>query len=280
VRIVYYAIGGGLGHLVRARAFLHTLNLCGDAVVVTASDYAHDARVVGNLEVLVAPKALDAHPVRFRTWLLNELARLRPDCLCIDAFPAGILGELCDLPRLDVEYWHVARLLRWNEYQRQLAGECPHFHRVFRVESLTPMHQQFLERHCDRIEDLALSDPPAELPIDAADPYWLIVHSGPAAEVAELIAYADEVRKEENTAVPLLVITSNAPDRLPAGTRVVDVYPAMPYFAAAQRIFSAAGFNVMRQTAPWRAKQRVMPMERRFDDQFARAAAGVSHAAG
>jgi len=46
--IVYYAIGGGLGHLVRARAVLHTLGVA-DAVLVTASPFAKDARVTGAL---------------------------------------------------------------------------------------------------------------------------------------------------------------------------------------------------------------------------------------
>ena len=271
MRIVYYAIGGGLGHLVRARAFLHTLNLSDDAVVLTASDHARDARVVGDLEIVCVPKSLDQNRAQFRSWLLHELARLQPDCLCVDAFPAGILGELCDLPQLRIEQWHVARLLRWNEYLKQLSGVCPRYQRTFRVETLTPPHQQFLQQHSDCIEDLTLIDPRVDpIVLSAKEPYWLIVHSGPAAEVAELIAYADEIRNAENTTVPLLIITSDAPDKLPSGARVLDVHPATAYFAAAQRIFSAAGFNVMRQTAPWREKQSVLPMQRRFDDQIAR----------
>jgi hypothetical protein len=35
-------------------------------------------------------------------------------------------------------------------------------------------------------------------------------------------------------------------------------------------IFSAAGFNIMRQCAPYRAKHNVLPMSRRYDDQFER----------
>jgi hypothetical protein len=280
MRIVYYAIGGGLGHLVRARAFLHTLDLSNDAVVLTVSDYARDRRVVGDLGILFAPRALDGKPAALRDWLLHELERMQPECLCIDAFPAGILGELCDLRDRGIELWHVARLLRWDEYRAQLSGDCPHFHRVFRVEPLTAAHDAFLRTHADSIEDLELIDPPGEPPIESAEPYWLIVHSGPAAEVAELIAYAEEIRRVENADVPLLVISANTPKELPPGTRVIDVFPATPYFGAAQRIFSAAGFNVMRQTRACRAKHVVLPMPRKLDDQMERARwrTGAAHA--
>ena len=280
MRIVYYAIGGGLGHLVRARAFLHTLNLSNDAVVLTASDYARDPRVVGDLEILRAPRELDREPAAFRDWLLCELDRLGPDCLCIDAFPAGILGELCDLPDTGVELWHVARLLRWDDYRAQLGGDCPYFQRVFRVEPLTPAHDAFLRTHSEGIEDLELVDPPGGPPIEPAEPFWLIVHSGPAAEVAELIAYADEIRRVENADVKLQVISANAPEELPMGTRVIDVFPATPYFPAAQRIFSAAGFNVMRQTRAYRRKQSIFPMVRKLDDQMERARRAPHHAFG
>ena len=280
MRIVYYAIGGGLGHLVRARAFLHTLNLSDAAVVLTASDHARDARVVGELDIAFAPKSLEANPAAFRAWLLSALARLQPDALCIDAFPAGVLGELCDLPQLGFDFWHVARLLRWNEYAAQLTGAGPHYRRVFRVEALTPPHQQFLERHSDSIEDLALVDPDGTAPVQPDAPYWLVVHSGPESEVAELVAYADEIRHAENADIALLVISASAPHDLPPAARALDVYPATSYFAAAQRIFSAAGFNVMRQMAPWRAKHCVLPMPRRFDDQFARLRREISIPAG
>jgi len=272
MRLVYYALGGGLGHLVRARAFLHTLGLAQDAVLITASPHARDARVTGDLEILAAPQSLEHDAVAFRAWLVRELERLAADCLCVDVFPAGILGELCDFPTgLVGSWWHVARLLRWNEYATLIGGAAPRYERVFRVEKLADAQQQFLDQHSDRCEDLHLIDSAPVAACVEAQPYWLVVHSGPAQEVADLIAYAEEVRAMEGVEVPLLVATLDAPARLPAGAHLLDVYPAAAYFAAAQRIFSAAGFNVMRQTTLFRDKQMLLPMPRRFDDQFERA---------
>jgi hypothetical protein len=96
--------------------------------------------------------------------------------------------------------------------------------------------------------------------------YWLIVHSGPAEEVLELIAYTREL-----TSSRVLVAT---PCDLPmsAGFARIDAFPVSHLFADAERIVSAAGFNVMLETEPWRDKHIVLPFPRRFDDQFARAA--------
>ena len=52
----------------------------------------------------------------------------------------------------------------------------------------------------------------------------------------------------------------------------LDLIPASSLFAGAAKIISAAGFNVMLETEPYRGKHHAVPMPRRFDDQFARAA--------
>jgi hypothetical protein len=269
--LVYYAMGGGLGHQVRARAFLHTIGYAGRATLVTASERAKDVRVIGDLELAQAPNGLERDAAAFRQWLMDLLAERAADCLCVDAFPAGILGELNgSLPGLQL--WHVARLLRWHNYAPLLRGEPLAFDRCWCVEPLHVEHRAFLDAHCKVVEALELVDPPQPCAAaEEAEPYWLVVHSGPRDEVAELAAFAHEIRALESAAVPLLVITRHPPRELPPQTRVLDVFPAEAYFAGAQRIFSAAGFNVMRQTERYRDKHTVLPMPRRFDDQLERA---------
>jgi hypothetical protein len=141
------------------------------------------------------------------------------------------------------------------------------------VEPLAAEQAAWFDRCGWAREDLALIDPPATAPLELPpEPYWLVVHSGPAEEVAQLVAYAAEARAIEGVALPLVVIAAQAPPVLPPNTTVLDVFPATPYFAGAARIFSAAGFNIVRQAALYRAKHVLLPMPRRFDDQFARAA--------
>jgi hypothetical protein len=250
--ILYYAIGGGLGHLVRARAVQHTLGLEEDAAVLTASPFADDPRVVGPLPVLRVPGELDRDRVGLRRWLGGLVAAERPERLIVDAFPAGVLGELGDL---DVPVDHVARLLRWPKYARRLDGPLPRFETTYVVEPLHPDHGVALKAASERMVPLVLVDPPAP-PRDDAAGAALVVHSGPDDEVDALVALA------RSTGHPVLVAR-------PGGD--LDVHPAAALFADAAEIVTGAGFNAMRQAAPYRERHRFIAFPRPLDDQRARA---------
>jgi hypothetical protein len=282
--ILYYAMGGGLGHLTRARAVLHTLRLTRRATLLTASPYADDPRVTGGLPVVKAPTELAGDVPAYRTWLARLLERLCPTALYLDTFPAGIRGELCDFPALaSLPVHYVARLLRWPEYARLLNAAPARLQTTYVLEPLSPEHAAFVTRHSARCMPLTLCEPPRPHMDEAvraslepfkrtAQPFWLVVHSAPAAEVAELVAYADELRRVEQPEARLILLTRDAPPTLPAFVQRLDCYPAAPLFPLAARVVSACGFNIMREMAAHRHKHRFMPFARRFDDQFARAA--------
>src|SRR5690242_15564869 len=98
--ILYYAIGGGPGHLVRARAVLHTLGLDGNAALLASGAHAADRRVVGPLSVHVAPAGSDKDLSGYRRWVADTLRRLDPEAIFVDTFPAGLIGELAGLRQL------------------------------------------------------------------------------------------------------------------------------------------------------------------------------------
>jgi hypothetical protein len=256
--IVYYAIGGGLGHLVRARAVLHTLGIS-DAVLVTASPFATDARMTGDAPVIDVPPSLDGDRGGLRRWFAGLVAAERPERVIVDAFPAGVLGEL---PELDVPVDHVARLLRWPKYARRLDGPLPPIETTFVVEPLHPDHRAALEGASHRLEPLALFDPPAPARDDAAGAA-LVVHAGADHEVEGLVALA------RTTGHPVRVARPGGPD--------LDVHPASALFPRAAAIVTAAGFNAMRQAAPFRDRHVFVPFTRPLDDQFARATASAAH---
>jgi hypothetical protein len=283
--ILYYAVGGGLGHLTRARAVLHTLGIRERVTLLTASRHADDPRVTGDSAVLRAPNGLARDPARYARWLRAAIERVGPTGIYVDAFPAGIVGEwgAGALSSPGVPVVHVARLLRWHAYRARVPGTPPRFARTLAVEPLGPEHEQFLRRHSEEVRSLDLVDPDgaaeAELPSGARAwlargerPRWLVVHAGPEHEVAELIGYAREVAWAEGCAPRLALVARVAPAALPADVAHLDVYPATPLFAEADRIVTACGFNAMRQTAPWRARHRFVPFPRAYDDQFLRAA--------
>ena len=255
--IHYYAPGGGLGHLTRGRRVLEVLGI--DATFVTASPYAGDARVTGGRPAIAIPKELEGDPDAHRTWLQS----LASERMIVDTFPCGLQGELCGL---DVKMDLVARSLKWDAYRREVPGPLPKFETVWRVEELEPEHESAL----GACTPLSLASPANRQP-PTANRYWLLAHSGPAGEVRELVAYAEELRRIAKSEEPVLVAT-RCDIALPENFERIDAYPVAPLFANASRIISAAGFNVMLETEPWRDKHDVVPFARRFDDQFARAA--------
>jgi hypothetical protein len=287
--ILYYAMGGGLGHLVRARAVLHTLGLEDRAALVTASAHARDRRVVGDLPVHAPPpEAGDADHPAYRRWLGALIRRLEPEEIYVDAFPVGLLGELAELgtagpreglgpPRLV----HVARLLQWPAYARAFPDVArARLHRTYLAEPLHADHEAALRAISGELLPLALRDPaPDAASLAAADRlargvptrFWLVVHSGPREELAELVAYARALQRLEGDHAPMVVVS---PQQAPLGDDLfaIDLHPATPLFVRAARVISACGFNVMRQMAPYRERHRVLPLPRRYDDQFTRAA--------
>jgi hypothetical protein len=237
--IVYYAAGGGLGHATRARRVLDALGI--DDAVIVASAPA-DARVTGRYRVVRTP---------------CDLRALKPERIIADAFPLGLFGELADV---GVPLDYVARLLRWDEYRRCVPHPLPTFGTTYLAEEVTH------EVPSERVVELHLRSAGvlAGWTGGVPPPYWLVVHSGPEAEVRELIAYAEELQNIEGDTSRIVVASQ-------CGIGI-DVIPASALFAQASKIISAAGFNVMLETEPFRDKHHAVPMPRRFDDQFARAA--------
>ncbi len=269
--IVCYANGGGLGHLTRIRAYLHTTAPGEPATILTASPFAADPRVTGGHHVRSAPGGLDA--VALTRWIADALAELAPSELVVDAFPAGLNGELtAGAVPAGTTAVHLARLLRWDAYRPLLPAAPPCFARTWLVEPVTGEHEAYLRSVSPSLAPLDLVEPPAgDLP-PAVPEGWLIVHSGPEAEVTELIAYAREIAEMEGVRPRLTLVTPCPPVPVPPDVRHLDIYPAWPLFSGVERIVTAAGSNAVRQLAPWRERHRMMPFPRRFDDQYARAA--------
>lgn len=275
---IYYALGGGLGHLTRARAVLATLGV--QARVLALSSYAQDPELVQGLDLLTLPADLADRPQDLSDWLGRLLWETRPGRLYLDSFPCGILGELCGL-RLppDLELHYLARLLRWDRYAQRLQGPPPLLHRVHLLEPLSPAHADWLAGLGASPVPLVLKQPDLPPPAEAMarlaglkPPRWLVVHSGPAAEVRELLSYAQDMARSEDVRPNLVLVAPQALGCVEPGVVRLHAYPARYLFPLAERIVTACGFNVMADTAAYRSIHRFLPMPRALDDQYARAA--------
>lgn len=281
--IVVYADGGGLGHLTRVQALRHTLGLDEPVTVLTSSVHAGDHRVVAGLRTVALTITRNDLAAR-RSWLQRTLVELDPSLIVVDAFPAGLGGEIdaTTVPS-SVPLVHVARLLRWPAYRRVLPPDPVRFDRSYLLEPLHAEHHRHLVERSGDVVALELVDPPPDGSASALAawpdgapagdrPRWLIAHAGPASEVAELVAYARDQAEAESVAPVLVVAAPQGAAPPPAADLVLlDRYPVWPLFGSADRIVTAAGFNVMRQLAGHRDRHRFVAMPRRYDDQPERA---------
>ncbi len=273
--ILYYAMGGGLGHLTRARRVLAALGLEDRATVLTSSGHAADERVLGGVPVLRVPASLARRPRSYRR-MLRGILRDHEE-LYVDAFPGGILGELCDLPEVQgLRVHHVARRLR-QAYGRRLRREPPRFDRTHAVEELPPWQRSWLARRSGALDSLSLPPLPAGPGHWAAGrrreagSLWLVVHAGPPAEVAELLRRAERARLREDPGAALALAARTPPAGLDPRVEVLDVYPATGLYPHCDRIWTAAGFNSMDELRPYRSRHRFIPFARPLDDQEGRA---------
>lgn len=298
--IAAYALGGGLGHLTRVRAAVHSLGGDpDDLVVITSSPFATDRRVVGGSRIVTVPAALAADRQGLGAFIHDTLNAAAPTEIILDVFPAGILGELtAEVLDPSVPVRHLARSLRWNRYAPTLPADPPALATTYVLEPVGEEHQRYLIDHSATIAPLLLTDPephPARDGDDIVDPgqralldgthqaVWLIVHSGPDHEILELVAYArdhaaatagssheggagDHGGREPR----FVLIAPSRPATLASDVAHLDVYPAWPLFAAADRVVTAGGFNAMRHASRCAERHLVLPFERRFDNQFAR----------
>jgi predicted glycosyltransferase len=205
--------------------------------------------------------------------------QLAPHEILIDTFPGGLVGELAGLAEIaHTRLTYVGRLLRSTAYfELYPNARAMRFARGYLVELLNADHEADVRRMVDgEVVALELRDPdpaPAEALPALPETFWLVVHSGPADEVAELLAYARDLQRLESCDDPIVVVSPIPTAEVEVGDALhIDVFPATRLFERAARIVSACGFNVMRQTLAHRDRHSYLPLPRRFDDQFARAA--------
>lgn len=272
----YYCMGGGLGHITRFTAFCRYFTL--RPALLTNCELVRSGMIEPDARPTMLPDEADSIDFdSFRTWVGSAIERIRPEALIVDAFPGGILGELCDLPALKhIGCIYLARILDLQAYRLRLSGTLPEFTKIYRIEQLGNEQNQWLKTMRAPVEDLMLPYPSAsahgksentELP----DNCWLIVHSGNADELEQLWQFARQTAEiEGQTPTFAMVSQGSRPEFLPANIAHYSRYPADELIAQCTRLFSAAGFNIMQQMKDSSNKHHVLPMPRALDDQFLR----------
>jgi hypothetical protein len=273
---IYYAVGGGMGHLTRATAFFYTFNLDYKNFIIIVSS-PHAGSVLKHKNYITAPAEVMCNGALLQQWLVQIADKYNIKNIYLDTFPVGLYGEWNNFPSSGkYRFSLISRLLNWDKYF-SLIITPPKFDVIYKFEELDTEQQTFYKNLSNEIRSETLYYPPEPVPAEfseflnfAKNPVWLIVHSETAEEVLTLFNYAMDVSQAEMITPTFAIVSQSVPESLHIVT--FKFVPAYPCFEKVHKIFTASGFNSMQQTNNYRDKHIFIPFERKFDNQFLRAA--------
>ncbi|MDN5203660.1 hypothetical protein QQ008_19885 [Fulvivirgaceae bacterium BMA10] len=269
--VLFYAMGGGMGHLMRIKVLSENLNIH-NFKILTSNDLAF--QLFDERKILFVEPDLSKIFNVYKKHLKNLIRKSNIKQIYLDAFPNGLLGELDWIfEEKDLKLTYIARRLIWKNYKPFLKATNFHFHKVIKLEPLENDHEAFINASSGNITTMLLKypDPDADKTGDQINhidsPIWLIVHAFHKEELEQIIEYAVETARLENKE-PYWVIISNIPVDTPEPGILIDSTHAFHWFPVADKIFSACGFNTAYQLKGFRDKHISIPFPRKFDDQF------------
>lgn len=272
--VLIAAPGAGLGHLVRAWAVSSELSKLGiSSKVVTHSIYAQGFfRLTGC--------AIDFIPAsRWKQTIAAYCEHEKPDLVVLDTFPWGIRGEWAHAVAHRSRIVLLARRLNVPAYLHAAGldwiASSSVLQHVIACEPLSPAYKERLEASTSRMcslpgrirpvtDGLPWRAPPQLVKRLQQKPTWLVVHSGSAQEVGRLAALAQEDMKRCGDGQIIAILPEEA--HYP-GVSTIQLFPAALLYPHAHRIVTAAGYNCVAETAPWRAKHLCLSFSRRYDEQ-------------
>ncbi|MDA9003972.1 hypothetical protein N9J26_00625 [bacterium] len=268
--VIYYALGGGLGHVSRAKKVLASLRMP-TYKIITACPNA--SLVVDKDQIIPLSSTWSQQPERLFFHIITILADENAHTFMVDTFPSGIMGEL-NITQLQPLYrcCYIARYVNWPLYSAKyiVRGD---YHTSYIVDYLHPEQKNYIESfsHSIRYLTLACQESREHTDIPLQRPSWLIAHSGPISEVKELMAYAKEMAALENIEPFYLIASTLQMDEKNVRCQTINQYPINHLFSQVDKIISACGFNIMLETQAYRDKHHFIPFPRKYDDQFLRA---------
>ncbi len=255
--ILYYAMGGGLGHITRSLAILHQAPELQNRVrLMVSSQLAPLALSYAPCPVDIVSGEILSSKRRYFQFLYDYLAQHQVELLVLDTFPFGIVGEwrvvAPSLPRL-----LIARYLMWGDYLKRVkTSDGPTPCATLILEPLVRNYRRLLSQDSDLTwlkAPILLDEERSSGSEDKAG--CLIVHSGNEKERRILKHVAQHEFGQKAT------ITCLFPKQ--------GIYPAERLISRYSRIVSGAGYNMtaLASQAPPERKHFLYPFPRRFDNQ-------------
>jgi hypothetical protein len=272
---LFYAMGGGLGHLCRINALIHTLGIINKRIITNS---AFAPLVFESDEIINVSADYYHKPRELAAFIETVIYRFNVADFYIDTFPAGMIGELNYMRLKTCRLMYIARLLNPESGKSLMKDTGLNYHHTFQVEEIHSQHKEFINKHSVSISEISLIYPAIkEKPVlqqvlaNINCKPWIIVHSGPTHELEILYRHALDISSIHNQK-PLFLILTQVKDLLPGNDIVqLNYFPAVHFFPFAEKIFTACGFNSMYQTRQYAEIHHFIPFDRKYDDQFERA---------
>jgi hypothetical protein len=263
--ILYYACGGGLGHVTRAAAILRQLRRLGIDNVLAVTNAMHPRPLTHERLSFIHLPARD--PVALAIQARATVRENIPQVLVVDAFPGGVTGELTDmLPALPCRKVLVFRHLR-APYQQQVIDEAVHFDLLLCAEVppvTTAVPQVLCEPVLIRDVDELLSREAARqrMGIEDDQPVVLGVSSGDPEWEGQFFPLLEKIWRRRMPHAHL---------RLASPRRGEGSEPLLERFNGIDLVIGASGYNLFHEAQACGIPAIYLPQPRRFDDQHWRA---------
>jgi hypothetical protein len=269
VKTMCYCMGGGLGHVYRHLALWQHLN----PYVITNCEAVKNGSIKLDGAGCFIPEPKDyADAEHLKKWVYGVIDEVKPDKIILDAFPAGVLGELSDLNAdFDIECEYTARILKVADYMKRVSGRLPRFTKVNLAEKLGEGQYGWIKGMGAELVNIKPvysknGAPVVELPKQCL----LVVHSGKLSEVEQLVRFAEKIAEAENIDKNIVVIGQAKGISDIFNYQCHETLNAHLLFDKAYAVFSGAGYNTMHQMSETKVNHYVIPFARPLDDQFLR----------
>ena len=278
--LLHYALGGGLGHIVRQLAIANSIQKQtagkSKSTIVTTSEFAPlVAQLVTHQDhdhiqfELLPPNCSPTESEH----LLSKLINSKPICLIVDVFPRGLGGELvnCFVQQPNLTRVLVARNLP-SGYLHQFQVESfvrNNYQRVFRIEPEAPFENlPQSQLTCPVIFQAATTSPTPATTQDG-ERRVLVIGSGTHAECQELRRLADDLNSiarsniADDTSQPCKFYFHGP--TLAGNGRFY--WPPASQLAGFDLIIGNAGYNLFWETRLTRVPAILFARPRKYDNQ-------------
>lgn len=266
--ILYYALGGGLGHLSRSLTLIEHApeDLKSRMRILVSTKSAPAAKAHFPCPVDGVPGAAMSEMRRYREFLANYISRHDFTCIVLDTFPFGLLGELKAMaPRLSRVL--VARYLKWEAYLTMCRSVSSAIwpEDAILIEEQGSAYRAMLQNNCFVVTARWPISPAnsRDVPAVSRPPACCVIHSGTRAEIDVLTNLAKRVMADKGIPGTPEVFT---PSR--------KIFPVERYPWFFSDIVTGAGYASCAAATllDGRVRYHLHPFDRRFDDQHLRLA--------